>query len=181
MACIATYGDAETARKGLPEAPPDVVLLDIGLPGMTGIELLRSLVEYMPATDFIMLTVSEQAEDVFNSVCMGATGYLVKETPPDMIIRAIEEVKGGGAPMSSGIARKVIDRIQKHPKPDVLLSDRELEILRSLCDGNSYTAVGRQLFISGNTVRAHIKNIYRKLQVHSRAEVVKKAMRDGLV
>lgn len=180
MRCISTYADAETAKDALPGDEPDVAILDIGLPGITGIELLKNIAETMKHTDFIMLTVSEDSENVFESICHGATGYLVKETSPEMILRAIEDVKNGGSPMSSSIARMIVSSFRQ-PSKDVMLTEREHEVLQHLCEGGSYSTISEKLYVSGNTVRAHIKSIYKKLQVHTRAEVVKKAIRDGLV
>lgn len=178
--CISTYSDAETAKDGLLADEPDVILLDIGLPGVSGIELLKSIAVVMKNTDFIMLTVSEDSENVFESICQGATGYIVKETSPEMILRAIKEVKNGGSPMSSNIARMIVSSFRQ-PSKDAILTEREQEVLQHLCEGGSYSTISEKLYVSGNTVRAHIKSIYKKLQVHTRAEVVKKAIRDGLV
>ena len=181
IGCVAVHPDAESAASELLENTPEVVLLDIGLPGMSGIDLLKKIKEQLPGTDFIMLTVSEEDENVFNSICHGATGYLLKETPSAKILDAIREVKRGGSPMSAGIARKVIQSFHQPEKEDALLSDRELEVLEMLCNGDNYRSIAEKLFVTGHTIRAHIKNIYKKMHVHSRAEAVKEAIRKGLV
>lgn len=177
--CKQSFPDAETALKELPASPPDVVLMDIGLPGMSGIECTRILKGSLEQTDIIMLTVQEDDESVFESVCAGATGYLLKETPPSKLLTSIQEVREGGSPMSTGIARKVVSSFRI--KTDTELSDRETEVLQLLCNGENYKTISSSLFISGNTVRAHIKNIYKKLHVHSRAEAVQKAIRQKIV
>lgn len=181
LGCVALHPDAEQAEQSLLKNSPDVILLDIGLPGMSGVELLQKVKDKLPETDFIMLTVSEDDENVFQSICAGATGYLLKETPSNQIIKAIHEVREGGSPMSAGIARKVIQSFHQQQSQQTILSDRELEVLQMLCDGENYRGIAEKIFVSGNTVRAHIKNIYKKMHVHSRAEAVKEAIRKGLV
>lgn len=181
IGCVAVHPDAESAANELLENTPEVVLLDIGLPGMSGIDLLKKIKDQLPDTDFIMLTVSEEDENVFNSICNGATGYLLKETPSAKILDAIREVKQGGSPMSAGIARKVIQSFHQPEKEESILSERELEVLQMLCNGDNYRSIAEKLFVTGHTIRAHIKNIYKKMHVHSRAEAVKEAIRKGLV
>ena len=146
---------------------------------MSGIEGVKILKEKLPETDFIMLTVQEDNESVFNSLCAGATGYLLKDTPPAALLAAIKEVKEGGSPMSPSIARRIISSFR--PNLESPLSKRESEILEMLCNGDNYKTIADALFISGHTVRAHIKSIYRKLQVNSRGEAVNKALKDRLV
>lgn len=177
--CKQAYPDAESALKELPGNPPDVILMDIGLPGMSGIECTRQIRQILKDTDIIMLTVQEDDESVFESVCAGATGYLLKETPPATLLTSIQEVREGGSPMSAGIARKVVSSFRI--KTETELSDRETEVLQYLCDGANYKSISSSLFISGHTVRAHIKNIYKKLHVHSRAEAVTKAIREKII
>ncbi len=178
--CEHLYADAESALEDLPNHWIDVVLMDIELPGISGIEAVRKLNPKMPNTDFIMLTVKQDDSSVFNSLCAGATGYLMKDIPPTDLLNKITEVVNGGAPMSSNIARQVINsfNIPSIPSP---LSKRETEILRLLCNGMNYRSIATELFLSSHTVKTHVKNIYRKLHVHSRAEAVSKAIKDNLL
>jgi len=177
--CKQSFNDCEMALPEIEKNPPDVVLMDIDLPGMSGIEGVRQLNEKLPETNFIMLTIKEDDDSIFDSVCAGATGYLVKDMPPVELLRAIREVCEGGAPMSASIARKVVTSFKKSVTSP--LTTRETEVLQKLCDGDNYKTIAETFFISGDTVRAHIKNIYRKLHVNSRAEVVKKAIHDRLI
>ncbi|MEM8891968.1 MAG: response regulator transcription factor, partial [Bacteroidota bacterium] len=169
----------ESAIPEILKYKPDVVLMDINLPGMSGIEGVKKLKAQQPDLDIIMLTIQVDDHSVFESICAGATGYMIKSTPPAALLQAIEEVNKGGAPMSANIARKVLGSFRR--SSDSPLSDRETEILRLLCEGQNYKSIAEALFVSGHTVRSHIKNIYKKLHVNSRAEAVKKAMRDKLV
>jgi DNA-binding NarL/FixJ family response regulator len=180
-ACVQAFANAEDALNTLSDDLPDVVLMDIGLPGMSGIEATQQLREWFPELDIVMLTVLEDDETVFNSLCAGANGYLMKSTPPAQLLQSIDEVHQGGSPMSASIARRVIRSFQSAPADASPLSRREREILEHLCDGESYRVIAEKLFVSGHTVRSHIKNIYSKLQVNSRAEAVRKAMRERLV
>ncbi|MEM8907363.1 MAG: response regulator transcription factor [Bacteroidota bacterium] len=177
--CKHTFIDCESAIKELPNLYVNVVLMDIELPGITGIEGIRQLKPQLPNTDFIMLTIKQDDESIFTSLRVGASGYLAKDTPPTDLLKAIREVYEGGAPMSTRIAKKVILSFQNvAPSP---LSDRETEILKLLCEGLNYRSIADQIFLSAHTVKSHIKNIYRKLHVHSRAEAVRKAIKDRLV
>ncbi len=173
------YASAEEALEAIPDAEPDAVLMDIQLPGMSGIECVRKLKERLQDTDFIMLTVMDDEESVFRSLSAGATGYLHKHSSPQEVLDGIVEVRDGGSVISPGIARLVVRSFQ--PKSEPGLSDRENEVLVRLCDGENYRSIADMLFISSNTVKAHIKNIYGKLQVNTRAEAVRLAMRDRLV
>ena len=180
--CTAGFSNGEDAVKRLPNDPPDVVLMDIGLPGMSGIEVTRQIRQSLPQTDVVMLTALDDDETLFNSLCAGATGYLIKSMPPGQLLQSIDEVYRGGSPMSASIARRVIGSFQSTASPEARpLSRREQEILEHLCNGENYRIIAEKLFISGHTVRAHIKNIYEKLQVNSRAEAVKKAMQERLI
>lgn len=180
FSCNQRFGDAEAALKGLETHVPDVVLMDIQLPGINGIECTRKLREMHPDLDIMMLTVQEDDQDIFDSLCAGATGYLLKETPPAELLLAIQDVQKGGSPMSPRIARRVIASFRQSTQPSPL-SERETEVLRLLCDGQNYRQIADQLYVSSNTVKAHIKHIYKKLHVHNRAEAVRKAMRDKLI
>jgi DNA-binding NarL/FixJ family response regulator len=179
FSCKHVYKDCESAIEAIKAAKPDVVLMDIQLPGITGIEGIKLLKEELPATDFIMLTIRDEEEIIFQSLCAGATGYLLKETPPVRLLSAIKEVREGGSPMSPGIARKIAISFQ--PSKDNPLSEREKEVLARLANGENYSTISNKLFISGNTVRAHIKSIYRKLQVNSRAGAVIAALKQKLI
>jgi DNA-binding NarL/FixJ family response regulator len=179
FSCKQFFNDCASAISQLRKNPPDVVLMDIGLPGLSGIEGVKLLKDELPSTDFIMLTIQEDDDSVFNSLCAGATGYLLKDTPPHDLLQSIKEVKKGGSPMSPSIARRIINSFK--PNPVNPLTKREIEILEKLCDGQNYKSIADSLFVSGHTVRAHIKSIYRKLQVNSRGEAVKKAIKDKLV
>ena len=179
FSCLFAYGDCESAIEDLPKHLINVVLMDIELPGMTGIEGVRELKPRLPNVDFLMLTIKQDDSSIFSSICAGASGYLLKDTPPGELLRSIKEVFNGGAPMSTSIARKVIHSFHNNvPSP---LSDRETQILKFLCDGNNYRVIAKQLFLSTHTVKTHIKNIYKKLHVNSRAEAVKKAIKDKLI
>ena len=178
--CKHTYVDCESAIKELPNTYVHVVLMDIELPGINGIEGVKILKEKMPQVDFIMLTIKQDDESLFGSLCAGATGYLTKDTPPLQLLKSVKEVFQGGAPMSTRIARKVIDSFNIETKKSPL-SDRESEILKLLCDGMNYRSIADQLFLSAHTVKTHIKNIYKKLHVNSRAGAVSKAIKDGLI
>ena len=173
--CVGACASAEEALKRLPEAGPDVVLMDIHLPGRSGIECVASLRRLAPQSQVIMLTVEEDTQQVFESLKAGATGYLVKHVTPEEILEAVAEVHRGGAPMSSQIARLVVNVIrtpEPRDEPQVLLSPREDEILRLLARGHRSKEIADELQIGSGTVNTHIRHIYEKLHVRSRAEAV---------
>ena len=181
FSCLSVYRDAEDAVTGLSMQQPDLVIMDINLPGMTGIECIRRLKPKFPAMQFIMFTVFEDSEQVFEALTSGASGYLLKKTPPERIISALKELHEGGAPMSTGIARKVIGILQertipqqKNPVNDFRLSPREYEILDLLAKGLFYKEIASQLLITTGTVRQHIHKIYEKLHVQNRTEALNK-------
>ena len=178
--CVAAYSTGEDAVAGLPEMNPDVVLMDINLPGINGIECILALKEQNLPIQFIMLTVFEDADAIFQSLSAGATGYLLKQTPAVKLLEAIQDVYRGGSPMSGEIARKVVQSFQ-HPAPALGtangLTKREEEILSYLVKGYFYKEIAGQLFISTETVRTHIRNIYEKLQVRTRSEAILKYLR----
>lgn len=176
---LQTFEDAETALNWLDDEIPDVVLMDIGLPGMSGIDATKQIKKKYPNLDVLVLSIHENDEYVFDALCSGATGYLTKDTSPTKIIDSIKETYNGGAPMSTQIARMVVGSFKIEPSPD--LTKRESEVLTELCNGSSYKMIADKLFISEETVRKHLKNIYRKLEVHSKSEAVAKAIRDRLV
>ncbi|HTS25587.1 MAG TPA: response regulator transcription factor [Bryobacteraceae bacterium] len=177
------YGSMEDAIEPVLAGPPDVLLADIGLPGMSGIEGVRRIHELMPALPILMLTVHGDSDSVFSAVCAGACGYLLKETAPARLLESIRELYEGGAPMSPGIARKVVLMFQKTapPREDLQLSARQLEILRMLAEGHSYKACAATLDVGIDTVRSHVRKIYERLHVHSRSEAVWKALHGGLL
>ncbi len=181
FSCKLVYPDAEAALAEIPTYPPDVVLMDIQLPGMSGVECVQKLKAVRPELDILMLTVQAEDHYIFDSLCAGATGYLLKETPPVQLLAAIEDAQKGGSPMSPAIARRVIASFHQVKTTESPLSDRETEVLQLLCNGADYRQSADQLFVSTNTIKAHIKNIYKKLHVHSRAEAVKKAIKEGLI
>lgn len=175
--CVGAYGDVESLLADKAVAAPDVVLLDIGLPGMSGIDALEPLRKRWPRTEFLMLTVNEDAAQVFEALCSGATGYLLKSTPPAALLNSIRDVKEGGAPMAASIARKVVHAFRKPALSADELTAREQDVLDRLIEGKSNKQIAEELFISLNTVATHIKQIYQKLHVRSRAEVVARATR----
>ncbi len=175
--CMAAFGSAEEALAGLPSLPTDVVLMDIDLPGLSGIECIRQLKERQSSLQFMMLTVFEDHDRIFQSLAAGASGYLLKQTPPDKLLEAITELHRGGAPMSMQIARHVVEVFQQSaPRRDAAagLSPREKEIIVLLGKGFLYKEIASQLGISVETVRTHIHNTYQKLHVRTRTEAVMK-------
>jgi DNA-binding NarL/FixJ family response regulator len=172
--CVGGYPSAEAALRELPAAPPNIVLMDINLPGMNGIECVRRLKVEAPSIQILMLTVYENAEQIFEALTAGATGYLLKQTPPAELLAALREVHRGGAPMSSQIARKVVQSFQTGipAGQQAELSPREREILERLARGDLIKHIADQLGSSFDTVRTHLRRIYEKLHVHSRAQAV---------
>ncbi len=177
--CTATFPSAEEALKQISSLSIDVMLVDIELPGMTGIEALTQIKQLKPNVDCLMLSIRQDDEAVFNSIRAGAAGYLLKDTPPVQLLQAIEEVYKGGAPMSMQIARRILQSFQ--PAQSSPLSQREQEILRLLSEGLNYRSIAEKIFLSPHTIKTHIKNIYAKLHVHTRAEAIKKAIKDKLI
>ncbi len=178
--CLKAYPNAETALGDLPQHPPDVLLMDINLPGMSGIECVSRLRKVVPALKIIMLTVFDESEQVFNALSAGAFGYLVKSNRPAKILEAIREVHGGGSPMSGHIARKVVQSFQARasaPSETDSLTARELQVLQGLSQGHPYKQIASDLAISLSTVRTYIQRIYEKLHVHSQTEAVMKLPR----
>jgi len=176
FACSEVYVNAEDAVKALPESMPDVVLMDINLPGISGIEAVRQLKDKCPTTQFIMSTVYEDDENIFESLKAGASGYLLKKTAPSRILDAITEVYNGGSPMSTQIARKVIASFQRKGTIDEvdILTPKEKEILKALSKGLRYKEIADEMNIGMETVRSHARKIYEKLQVQSRTEALNK-------
>lgn len=177
MRCAGAYPSGEEALRALPAAPPDVVLMDVHLPGMSGITCVGRLKALLPSLQILMLTRFEESDTIFQALRAGASGYLVKNIPAAEMAQAIEQVHAGGAPMSMQIARKVISHFQAVQKPaDGIekLTARELEVLRLLARGRLYKNIADTLGISLNTLRTYIRSIYEKLHVHSRSEAALK-------
>ena len=182
--CVGAFGSVEEALTPAGYAQPDVMLLDINLPGMLGSEGVKVFRAKYPALQVLMLTIYAEQERVFESICNGATGYLLKKTPPARLLEAISEAHEGGAPMSPEIARKVIRLFRQSAPPihsDYQLTPQETRLLRLLSDGYSYQSSAGQLNISINTVRNYIRSIYEKLHVNSKSEAVSKALRHRLI
>jgi len=178
--CVATYPDAERALAHIPVLRPDVVLMDIHLPKMSGIECVEKLKEHHPDLLVMMLTVYEDDDNVFKSIVAGATGYVLKKTPPSELLEAISDLHNGGSPMSDRIARKVVQAFQqmgKSSKETENLTHRESEILSYVAKGYQDKEIAEKLFLSPETVRTHLRNIYKKLHVRSRMEAALKYLR----
>lgn len=181
--CTGAFRTVEDALARLPGNVPDVALVDIGLPGMNGIDGVRALKGRYPDLTVLMLTVYDEDERVFDALCAGACGYLLKKTPPARLLESISEAARGGAPMSPEIARKVVDLFRQVRPPrraEYDLTPHEVRLLKLLVDGHSYKTAASELGVSYNTICFHIKNIYGKLQVHSKSEAVIKALRHRL-
>ncbi len=177
-ACTQRFASCEDGIKEILTHPPDILLMDIDLPGINGVEGVRTIRKHNTRMVILMLTIHEDDDSVFASLCAGANGYLLKGTPPVRLLAALEDAHQGGAPMSAQIANKVVRYFHQSKGND--LSDREIEILSGLCRGENYSSLADILFISKNTVKSHIKNIYKKLHVHTRAEAVLKARELGI-
>lgn len=163
---------------------PDVVVLDIGLPGMSGVEGIREITSLVPGANILMYTVFEDDRNIFASICAGAVGYLLKKTPPAKLLKAIRETYEGGSPMSASVARKVLAQFQAFatpPPPDYGLTQRESDILSGLVQGLSYKMIGDQYSISIDTVRSHIRHIYDKLHINSKGQAISLALKNHLL
>jgi DNA-binding NarL/FixJ family response regulator len=176
---VSQHGDGLAALAALPQEKPDVVLMDINLPGLNGVECVRQLKVKVPAMQFVMITIYDDPDRIFNALTAGATGYLLKQTPRDELLAALRDVMRGGSPMSSGIARKVVQYFQ-NSKPAGLeaelqqLSLREQEVLDLLARGHLYKEISQALNLSDHTVDTYLRRIYEKLHVHSRAQATAK-------
>jgi DNA-binding NarL/FixJ family response regulator len=171
------WGNAESALAPLAEGKPDVVLMDINLPGISGVEAVKKLKPVLPQTQFVMLTVYEDADHIYNALAAGATGYLLKQTPRPELLSALEEVHRGGSPMTSNIARKVVQSFRQMPAPSEpaeALSPREQEVLDLLSSGYLYKEIADRLNISVPTVNTYVRRMYEKLHVRSRSQAVAK-------
>ena len=180
LRCLRAYASGEDALKGIPSDKPDVALVDINLPGISGIECVAKLKSQLPKMQVLMLTTYEESGLIFDSLRAGASGYLLKNMPPDELVQAVEQVHAGGAPMSMQIARKVVQhfhRIQQPKSEMEQLTPREQEILALLAEGYLYKEIGDMLGVSLNTVKRHLHAIYEKLHVQSRTEAAAKYLR----
>ena len=182
--CPQTFVQCEDMIEALKtEAPPQVLLMDIGLPGISGIEGIRHVQAISPATRILMLTVHEDSENVFEALCAGANGYLLKPTSMQKIVAALNDIRHGGSPMSAQIARKVLNMFTRMatPQKNYGLTQREVEVLQLLVAGMTQKRIAEKLFLSVHTINTHIRNIYAKLHVRSRSGAVAKAVKERLV
>ena len=183
--CAGAFAHCERVVENVEETQPDVILMDIELPVVSGIEAVKLIREKYPDVKILMETIFEEDEKIFQSICNGAQGYILKNTPPEGILNAIREIYEGGAPMTPIIASKVLRLFKTNlsglTDESYRLSNREKEILKCLVEGMSYKMIAETCFISADTVNGHIKNIYKKLQVHSKSEAVVKAIKSRLI
>jgi len=182
--CTGSYRSVEEALERLKDDVPDVLLSDIGLPGMSGIEGVRLIRARYPQTQILMLTVYDDDDRIFDALCAGASGYLLKRTPPAKLLECIREAMSGGAPVSPEVASRVFKffrELRPVDRTDHELTPHETRLLKLLTEGYNYTTAAEKLGVSYNTIKFHVRHIFEKLQVHSKSEAVVKAMRDRLV
>ena len=182
--CSSSFRTMEDALDGIGGSRPDVILTDIGLPGMSGVDGIRILRDRFHDVPVLALTVYDDDENVFNAICAGASGYLLKNTPPGRLLESLQEVADGGAPMSPEIARRVLALFRQFrppPRAASELTPQEITLLKLMVEGHHYKTAASEMGISINTVSFHLRHIYEKLQVHSKTEAVAKAIRDRLV
>lgn len=182
--CLGSFRSVEDALPKLSSHVPDVMLIDIGLPGMNGIDGIRLFKEKFPETLFLTLTIHDDDERIFDALCAGASGYLLKKTQPSRLVESVKEAAQGGAPMSPEIARRVIKlfrEIRPPERADYNLTPHEIRILKLLVEGHNYKTAGEKLGVAPTTINFHLQNIYQKLQVHSKTEAVAKALRNRLI
>jgi DNA-binding NarL/FixJ family response regulator len=182
--CVGSFGSMEEALAKVDHELPDVLLVDIGLPGMSGIEGTRRLKDRHPTLAVLMLTVYDDDRRIFDAMCAGACGYLLKKTPPARLLESLKEVVGGGAPMSPEVARRVVALFREIRPPvqaDYQLTPHEIRVLTLLVEGHNYKTAADELGVSINTIRFHMRSIYDKLQVHSKSEAVSKALRNRII
>ena len=182
--CVGSYRTMEEALRRVVNDSPNLILTDIGLPGMSGTEGIPRLREHFPEVPILALTVYDNDEHIFAALCAGATGYLLKNTPPSRLLDSLKEAVDGGSPMSPEVARRVIKLFRQFRPPEnatCRLTPQETELLKLLVDGHHYKTAAREMAISVNTISFHLKNIYSKLQVHSKTEAVAKALREHLI
>lgn len=182
--CVASYGMMETALARISGDRPDVILTDLGLPGISGVEGIEHLRAIFPGIPIVALTIYDNDQQIFNALCYGANGYLLKNTPPARLLDSLLEATQGGSPMSPAVATRVVRLFREFKPPqaaDYRLTPQETELLRLLIEGHHKKTAAREMGISFHTVSFHLRNIYQKLQVHSKSEAVAKALREKLV
>jgi DNA-binding NarL/FixJ family response regulator len=182
--CAGRYRSMEAALEGWPEIAPHVALIDIDLPGMSGIDGMRVLKERYPSLLLVMLTIYDDDERIFRALCAGACGYLLKNTPPARLLESLREVVNGGAPMSPEVARRVIALFRQVRPPAKAAHDltpHELRLLKLMVEGHNYKSAAAELRVTIHTISFHLRHIYEKLQVHSKSEAVAKALRDHML
>lgn len=182
--CTGAYVCIEEALDVLAASQPDIAIVDIGLPGMSGIEGIRRLKQAQPELVVLMLTVYDDDRRIFDAVCAGACGYLLKTTPPAKLVESLTEARDGGAPMSPTVARRVLDLFRQFQPPDHSdygLTAHEIRLLKLLVEGNNFSSAARELGVTVHTISFHMRSIYEKLQVHSKSEAVAKALRQRIV
>ncbi len=184
FSCVGRYRTMEAALSEVGKTVPEVMLVDIGLPGMSGIEGIRILKQRYPDMLFLTLTVYDDDERIFDAICAGASGYILKKTPPAKLLEYIQEARSGGAPMSPEIARKVMELFRRRPPPkksEHNLTAHETRLLRMLVDGHTCKSAAAELGVTVHAITWHLRNVYEKLHVHSKTEAVSKALREGIV
>lgn len=184
FSCVGSFPSMETAIARIGRQIPDVLLSDIGLPGMSGIDGTRILKNKYPGMTVLMLTVYDDDDRIFDAICAGASGYLLKRTPPAKLLENIREAVSGGAPMSPEVAMRVIKlfrEVRPPEKVDYDLTPHETRLLKLLVEGHNYTTAAEELKVSYNTIKFHMRHVYEKLQVHSKSEAVAKALKNGIV
>ncbi len=182
--CVGNFGSMEEALDGIGRCAPHIALVDIGLPGMSGIEGIRILKEQHPSLLMLMLTVYDDDERIFDALCAGACGYLLKKTPPARIIDSLREAVDGGSPMTPEVARRVVSlfrNVRTRPPAAFALTPHETRLLKMLVDGHNYKTAAAALGVSVNTISYHVRHVYEKLQVHTKYEAVAKALQHRLV
>ncbi len=176
---VNTYTSCEVALKNLRKDDPDIILMDIELPGMNGIEGIKRVKKVSPQIDIIVNTIHENQEKVFDALCAGASGYITKSSSHNELLNALDQISSGGAPLSGSIAKMVVKSFQKNLQSP--LTSRETEVLELLSKGKSYSIIADELFITKETAKSHIKNIYAKLHVNSKSQAIDKALREKLI
>jgi len=181
MSVIGSFENCEDALQSSDLPKANIILMDIGLPGISGIEGVKKIKELHPEISIIMATVFDDDEHIFEALKAGADGYLMKKSTPEELIKAIRDVQAGGSPLTPNVAKKVLDVLYKTDKQGVKLTNREHEVLKELSKGKSYAAIGKSIFLSEDGIRHHVRNIYRKLQVNNKTEAVSFAFKTGLI